>query len=92
MHVLWEDLGLNFLKLQAANPPKHLFATCRDPGKANDLTDLAKGNPNLHVLQLEISDHSAYEKVAEEVSKTVKDEGLNLLINNAGNFIRLTAN
>ena len=57
------ELVKEFLKLKPAN----LFATCRDPAKADDLNALGKDNPNLHVLKLEITDHSAYQGIADKV-------------------------
>lgn len=80
-------IGLELIKqyLKSANPPTHLFATCRDPSKATELVDLSKANSSLHILALDVTDHSAYPKIVEEVSNIVgADEGLNLLINNAG--------
>ena len=70
--------------LDQTQKPKHLFATCRDPSKADELTALAKDHPELHVLRLEVSDHSQYEPLARTVANKVGDQGLNLLINNAG--------
>ena len=61
------------------------FLPYRDPAKATELTDLAKANSSLRVLQLDVTDHSAFPKVVEEVTAAVgAEEGLNLLINNAG--------
>ncbi len=41
-------------------------------------------NPNLHVLKLDVTDHSAYDSLSSSVRDKVGDSGLNLLINNAG--------
>ena len=79
-------IGLELVKqfLKSPNPPKNLFATCRDPSKASELTDLAKDNPSLKVLALEVTNHAAYPDIVSQVEKVVGEEGLNLLINNAG--------
>eukprot|EP00095_Tigriopus_kingsejongensis_P008232 maker-scaffold591_size129331-snap-gene-0.21 protein:Tk08232 transcript:maker-scaffold591_size129331-snap-gene-0.21-mRNA-1 annotation:"hypothetical protein HELRODRAFT_194898" len=79
-------IGLELVKqfLQSPTPPAHLFATCRDPTKAPELTALAKAHTNLHVLKLDITDHTAYPEIVKGVSQKVEDNGLNLLINNAG--------
>jgi len=84
-------LGLEFVKqfLELAHPPKHIFATCRDPASAQELAALASSNlAVLHILQLDISDVSQHERVVRQVSEVLGDEGLNLLINNAGTFTK----
>ena len=60
-------IGLELVKEYLKQKPANLFATCRDPSKADDLNALAKENPNLHVLKLEITDHSAYQGVVDKV-------------------------
>ena len=80
-------IGLELVKqyLKAATPPTHLFATCRDPAKAEELTALEKSHSGqLHVLTLDVTDHDAYPKIAAQVGEIVGDAGLNLVINNAG--------
>ena len=57
------ELVKQFLKLKPAN----LFATCRDPAKAADLNALAEGNPNLHILKLEMTDLAAFQGIADKV-------------------------
>ena len=64
-------IGLQLVKEFLKTSPDHLFATCRDPSKADDLNALAKDNPNLHVLKLEVTDHSAYQGIADKVGKYV---------------------
>ncbi|CAH1778636.1 unnamed protein product [Owenia fusiformis] len=83
-------IGLEFVKqfLSMKQPPKHLFATCRNPAEAADLQALQAGHSNLHILQLEVTDESRYASLAEEVGAIVEENGLNLLINNAGILIR----
>ncbi len=74
------ELTKHFLKLC----PTNLFVTCRDPTKADELTTLAKANSNMHVLTLDVKDHSTYDGVVKAVGDKVGDDGLNVLINNAG--------
>ncbi|GBM32567.1 hypothetical protein AVEN_187119-1 [Araneus ventricosus] len=48
-------IGLEFVKqfLNLPSPPNIIFATCRNPDKADDLQNLAKSNPNVKILPLE---------------------------------------
>jgi NAD(P)-dependent dehydrogenase (short-subunit alcohol dehydrogenase family) len=82
-------IGLEFVKqfLALSNPPKHIFATCRNPDAAKELQDLASKNPNLHVHKLDILDYSSFPVIAKWVEGTLgSDEGLNVLINNAAQY------
>ncbi|XP_063168779.1 C-signal-like [Candoia aspera] len=67
-------------------PPDHIIATCRNPtgseGKA--LQDLATKCPNIHVVQLDVTDHSTVKAAVSVVESHLQGQGLNLLINNAG--------
>ena len=74
-------------------PLDHLFATCRDPNSASDLTTLQEQHPkSLHIIRLEVTDWDKHAEVADEVEKIVGAEnGLNLLINNAGVLLNLKA-
>ena len=49
-----------------------------------ELLALAQSNPALALVQMSVTDHDAYEQVVKRVTDVVGDEGLNLLINNAG--------
>jgi len=79
-------IGLEFVKqfLALAQPPKHLFATCRDPAKAEELNKVASSNVNVHVLKLEVKDYAAYPALVQQVTDVIGDNGLDVLINNAG--------
>ena len=73
--------------MQLESPPKHIFATCRNPSKAEELNSLAAANKGkVHVLQLEVTDFAAFEKIKGAVEEIVGENGLNLLINNAAIF------
>jgi len=74
------ELIKQFLKLET--PPKNLFATCRKV--SDELKELDDKNPNLHVVTLEVTDYDAFPALVKKVNDVVGDEGLNLLINNAG--------
>ncbi|KAJ9575110.1 hypothetical protein L9F63_007771 [Diploptera punctata] len=79
-------LGLGLIQhlLKQAISPKYLIAACRNPEKAEILQDIAKKNKNVHVLKLDVSDFNGYDAVVKTVESIVKDEGLNVLFNNAG--------
>ena len=62
----------------------HLIATVRDVEKATELKQLAAKHPNLHVLQLEVTDYKGHAAFVAEVAKIVGEKGLTLSIQNAG--------
>lgn len=64
--------------------PQYLFATCRNPAKAEALQDIAEKHKNVHILQLDVTDFESYGNVVKSVDSVVQDEGLNVLFNNAG--------
>ncbi|OWK61690.1 17-beta-hydroxysteroid dehydrogenase type 6 [Lonchura striata] len=91
-------IGLELVRQLAASPrpPQHIFATCRDPkgprGKA--LQELATQHSSIKLVQLAIL-HFAFsladtvnlpsiQRAMQAVGYHLKDQGLNLLINNAG--------
>ena len=79
-------IGLELVKqfLKQASPPDHIFATYRDPAEAQELKSVAEsGGGKVHLLRLEMTDHSAFESVKGSVEAIVGDDGLNLLIQNA---------
>lgn len=82
-------IGLEFVKQYAAlSTTKQIFATCRSESKATELKQLASNGNKIKILELEVRDYDKYEKVVDEVTKSVGHDGLNLLINNAGIHIK----
>lgn len=79
-------LGLGLVKtlVRLPNPPQHLFATCRDVRGAVELKKLAEENKNIHIIQIDLRDFKTYENLVKQVADVVKDNGLNVLFNNAG--------
>ncbi|XP_035219372.1 C-factor-like [Stegodyphus dumicola] len=79
-------IGLEFVKqlLALPKPPQFLFATCRNPSKADDLQQIAKSNLNVKIIKLDVKDYDSFPSVCEQVAQEVGESGLNLLINNAG--------
>ncbi|XP_013407187.1 uncharacterized protein LOC106171396 [Lingula anatina] len=84
-------IGLELVRQIVArqNPPKHVFATCRDPDRAKDLQALAKDTPSIEIVKLDVTDYATLRNtVVPHVQSKVGDLGLNLLINNAGLLLR----
>lgn len=78
-------LGLELTRQYLGDDATRIFATCRHPQRAEQLTALAADyGDRIRILGLDVSDeaaiHAAQASVAEEVN------GLDLLINNAGIF------
>ncbi|NXE27763.1 GSFK dehydrogenase, partial [Ardeotis kori] len=81
-------IGLGFVRnlLAMPDPPKWVFATCRDPKgqRAQELQNLASKHPNLVIVPLDVTDPASIKVAAARVEEQLKGSGLNLLINNAG--------
>lgn len=75
-------LGLEWTR-QLANRVDRLFATCRRPGDAPDLAELATAHPDtIAVFALDVAEPEAIETAVERVSSEAGS--LDLLVNNAG--------
>jgi len=85
-------IGLEFVKqfLALANPPQHVFATCRQPDEAKELQSLASANNNLHVLELELKNYASYDDLVGQVRDVLGDNGLDSLVNNAGMYHKVS--
>ncbi|XP_063801308.1 C-signal-like [Pseudophryne corroboree] len=72
--------------LEQPNPPKQIFATCRNPDSLQNkkLNDLAAKHSSVVVIKLETTDDKSIKEAALEVEKHLKGAGLNVLVNNAG--------
>ncbi|KAG8144041.1 hypothetical protein E2320_001168 [Naja naja] len=91
-------IGLELIQqlVKMAEPPEHIFATCRTPAGSpgKTLNDLASKHSNIHIIQLgshffhmsleEVEDQSSVKAAASAVELLLHGKGLNLLINNAG--------
>ncbi|XP_053555496.1 C-factor-like [Bombina bombina] len=81
-------LGLEFVRqlLELPNPPKQIFATCRDPTSPQNkkLNDLAASHPSVVVIKLEATDPASVKEASKEVESHLRGSGLNVVINNAG--------
>jgi len=75
-------LGLEWTR-RLADRVDRLFATCRRPGEARELNDLADAHPNMiEVFALDVADSDSITAAAERVG--TEAGALDLLINNAG--------
>ncbi|XP_071791873.1 C-signal-like [Asterias amurensis] len=79
-------IGLAFVRqlLSSAKPPVNIFACCRTPENAVELQSIANSNSSVTVLKLDLSDKLTYEDAVKRVEPVVGEQGLSLLINNAG--------
>lgn len=75
-------IGLEFTR-QLLLRGAHVFAACRQPGKAIRLTELAAAHPGkLHVLPLDLTRERSIAEAARETAALT--DALDLLVNNAG--------
>ncbi|OWF56663.1 uncharacterized protein LOC110445469 isoform X1 [Mizuhopecten yessoensis] len=79
-------LGLEFVKQVVCftSPPKHLFATCRDPESATSLQEIAKAHSCVKMMKLDVTRDDDIQTTYENTRHVLAEEGLNLIINNAG--------
>ncbi|XP_078277260.1 C-signal-like [Rhinoraja longicauda] len=81
-------LGLELIRQlgRAERPPRYLFAACREPegAGATELKNFAKCFSNVKIVKMDVDDLNSIQESAEQIQKVLKDNGLNLLINNAG--------
>ena len=78
-------LGLEFVR-QYASDGASVIACCRAPEKAEQLTALAKTSKHVRILALDVTDPQS---LASLVTR-LKDEPLDILINNAGIYSGVT--
>lgn len=75
-------IGLGIVQQYLQRGNVHIFATCREPAKADELNHLSAAHPNnLTIVQLELANSSSIEASKNAVSEKV--DGLDILINNA---------
>jgi len=81
-------IGLGLVKHLVEQPDvKRIFAGARTPNEATDLQELAKKSQKVEIVQFDSLDDKSIKSAVSQVQKKVGDEGLNLLINNAGVFL-----
>lgn len=78
-------LGLEFVRQLLARGDR-VIAACRHPGRATELTAQAAAHPgHLHVLPLDVAKAASIAELAREAAMLF--DGLDLLINNAGQLV-----
>ncbi|KAI4889849.1 hypothetical protein NFI96_010476 [Prochilodus magdalenae] len=82
-------LGLQMVKqlLSASGRPKKIIATARNPAGAQELQQLAKFHPDVHIVPLDVLSDASIDTAAKQVASIVGADGLNCLINNAAILI-----
>lgn len=82
-------IGLELVRQFAIsdNPLNYIFASARNPNQAKQLSTLAEAHKNVHLVDLDVSNDHQIEAAVKYVSSVVGEDGLNLLINNAGALI-----
>ncbi|KAI1304890.1 C-factor [Halotydeus destructor] len=87
-------LGLEFVRqlLKSSSPPKNIIATCRKPDAAKELNDLKSTNSSIHVLPLDVKDYASHENLVKQTAGIIGDDGLDVLINNAGIYLKVDIN
>lgn len=79
-------LGLGLVKalVSLPQPPRHIFATCRDLQKAQELRAIGESNQNVYIFEIDLRNFDEYGGVVNEIGKITGESGLNCLFNNAG--------
>ncbi|MBT8441222.1 MAG: SDR family oxidoreductase [Gammaproteobacteria bacterium] len=72
-------IGLEFVR-QFSERGWNIIATARKPDQAEQLQELATGDPNIVIEQLDVTDYERIEALAEKY----KDQPIDILLNNAG--------
>jgi NAD(P)-dependent dehydrogenase (short-subunit alcohol dehydrogenase family) len=79
-------LGLEMVKQLLKLGPENIFATYRNPARSQELMELGKLDPRVHAIQIDVRHECQFVQVLRQVYEVVKEDGINLLINNAGIF------
>ena len=78
-------LGLEMVKqLIARGDTNKIVATCRDPNTCPALLELDSSSDKVHVLRLDVTKLNSFPDLANSLRHITEDQGLNILINNAG--------
>nr|7XWL_A Chain A, Short-chain dehydrogenase/reductase [Meyerozyma guilliermondii]7XWL_B Chain B, Short-chain dehydrogenase/reductase [Meyerozyma guilliermondii]7XWL_C Chain C, Short-chain dehydrogenase/reductase [Meyerozyma guilliermondii]7XWL_D Chain D, Short-chain dehydrogenase/reductase [Meyerozyma guilliermondii] len=74
-------IGFSVVQRLAAKSGVKVIATARDPASATALNELAKENPQVKVVQLDISDEESIKKIAKNVSQYT--DSIDVFVSNA---------
>lgn len=82
-------IGLEFVRqLVSLSPkPQHIIATTRQTSN-EELEKLKASNDSIHILKLDTKCYSDYQQFVEKVEQIIGEQGIDLLINNAGVLIK----
>jgi len=75
-------LGLEWAR-QYAEEEWRVYATCRHPAEAAELTKLAEQHPNVRIHRLDVTRQDEIQGLAAELS----NESIDILVNNAGIYL-----
>ncbi|XP_068629417.1 C-signal [Battus philenor] len=82
-------LGLGMVKyLISQRKAERIFATCRNASE--ELSKLSAEHSNLHILHLDVKKFDTFGDFATKIQKLLSNDGLNLLVNNAGVSTKFT--
>lgn len=79
-----KGIGYALVKQLSSNPLNKVLATVRDPSRATKLQDLAKANPNISILTLDLADENSIKGLPKQVSEVT--DVIDVFISNAVNF------
>ena len=65
-------------------PSNIVITTARKPDQSAILQDLHTKLPQLHILQLDVTDEASIQQCAKDTESILGDRGLDYLLNNAG--------
>uniref|UniRef100_A0A1I7U462 C-factor n=1 Tax=Caenorhabditis tropicalis TaxID=1561998 RepID=A0A1I7U462_9PELO len=78
-------IGLGIVRELLKNSEiEHLIAGARDIEKARELQSISQSDSRLHLISIDVSNDESLENSVKEIDSIVGENGLNLLINNAG--------
>lgn len=80
-------IGLEFVRqIVAKKNPNFVFAGCRNIDNAEALKQFAASNSVVKVIELDVTNDDTLDAAVSKVASIVGDDGLDVLINNAGIF------
>ncbi|KAH0832241.1 hypothetical protein J3R83DRAFT_13215 [Lanmaoa asiatica] len=76
-------IGLEMTRQLLQTPTNTVFATCRSPSVATDLSALASSPGTLHIIELDVADEASIKAGTDEVLRLLNGTGLDYVLNNA---------
>ncbi|KAJ6261653.1 hypothetical protein Dda_2451 [Drechslerella dactyloides] len=75
-------IGLGFIQVLSRDPSNTVFALVRNPTSSPALTELARSNKNIHIVQADVTSPTQMAEAAAQVSKVTGGK-LDVLVENA---------